>query len=276
MNHSHFIVSPFSSHILQHSPRPDGFWRSPRLLNPSEQPAPVLGQATEILCRCSDIFLFPQSICASLEAPWQTLKCSHIYLSSTSLTGRNLFRTYLFVFPLLLTIPESVRHFSTSPALTSEKPTSARRPPSHVSCTLVSVIIMQKIVRSEPLEYRGCPWQICRMRPLQALSLVCGTCQDIACYSRAVLQHLGFTLQSDTCSSSVCKHRPVNMNKMSPESWEQCISELWRVSNRAWGICKAMTVVFVLLPAQQLIYHLFYESPHISAFVSQPGSPAVS
>lgn len=83
--------------------------------------------------------------------------------------------------------------------------------------------------------------------------------------------------QSAMRSPSVRKHRPVNVHKVSLQKAGNSVPQSCEcLSNRAWGICKATTVVFVLLPAQQLIHHLFYQSPHISAFVSQPGSPAVS
>lgn len=94
--------------------------------------------------------------------------------------------------------------------------------------------------------------------------------------SRAALQHLSFISQSDMFSPSVCKQKLVNTQEVSVRKLES-VSQSCKCSQPGSdGICKAMVVVFVMLPALQLICHLFYQSPHILAFVSQPGSPAIS
>lgn len=85
---------------------------------------------------------------------------------------------------------------------------------------------------------------------------------------RIVLQHLCFGIQMDTSSPSIWKQVLANME-------EGGVSQICNCSQSAVGN-KAMVVVFFMLPAKQLIWRLFYQTPNILTFMSQLSSPAIS
>lgn len=100
---------------------------------------------------------------------------------------------------------------------------------------------------------------------------------ELSSHGRIALQHLSLGFQRDMSSPSNCKQTFTNtweggMQKAGNGIYQSCK----RAQTRLWGICKAMVVLSVMLPAWQLICHLFYPSPNISAFVPQPPSPAIS